>query len=241
MRGLALSPELRAQLQRGTVDVIPEQPTYVGANDLHWNPRPVFQSYAVQTPALDRLNAAHFISAGAPDFVLYGFGAIDSHHPLFDEPATIREVFCRYEVLTREGQLLALRKVAPRCGELSLIEQHTVGWYTDIPVPETQDGLQVALDVRYSWRGELMRLALRAPPVTIGIMYENGARYSYRLVPGLARSGLWIGHLPHDLDGVQALLSGQALPAVRSFRLEGAKADFEPEIRIEFIRLPIHF
>lgn len=241
LRALALSPPLRTPLQEGTVDVIPVQATYVEANNLRWNPRPLFQSFAVQSPVIDRLNAAHYTAATAPDFVLYAFEAIDSHHPLFEEPATMREVLCRYEVAAREQQLMVLRRAVARCGALVPVEQRTIGWYVDVPVLAIQDGLQVRLDIRYSWRGALTRTFLRAPPVTILFTYEDGKRLGYRLAPGLAGNGLWLGHLPRDLDGVQALLSGQPLPEVRSFRLEAAREDFEPEIGVEFLRMPVQF
>ena len=70
----------------GTVDAVPWNVSGVIANGWRWQPRPVFQSYAAFTPALDHLNARHIQSAAAADFALVNWETIDSRHPFFEDP-----------------------------------------------------------------------------------------------------------------------------------------------------------
>ena len=72
----------------GTVDAVPWNVSGVIANGWRWQPRPVFQSYAAFTPALDHLNARHIQSAAAADFALVNWETIDSRHPFFEDPSS---------------------------------------------------------------------------------------------------------------------------------------------------------
>jgi hypothetical protein len=238
---LELPTQLKAQLQTGTVDVVPMLATYVAANKLNWNPRMVFQSFAVMSPLIDHVNASHFTAENAPDFVLYGFHSIDARHPFFDEPAAVRALFCHYRIERAEPQLLVLRHTIPLCGKVIGGEHRTVSWDAEIPLPEDQAGLLVRLRFRYTWSGRVRRLLLRSPQVGIGLTYADGRTESYRLTPALARDGLWIGNLPRNLEEVRRLLAGQPLVSVRSFVLTSVPNWFEPAIEVEFARLPTHF
>src|ERR1700722_950414 len=80
----------RQAIGAGTVNVLPWETDVIPANGWDWRPAPVFQSYAAFTPALDRLDAEHYASASAADFVLLNFPAIDRRHPFLETPVSWR-------------------------------------------------------------------------------------------------------------------------------------------------------
>ena len=234
-----LPPDLQAKLRGRTVDVVPYETSYVAANQLRWQPRPMFQSHLVATPQLDALNAAFFAGDAAPEYVLYHFDAVDGRHPFFDEPAGLRALWCHYTFERRERDLLVLqRRSFSPCGDLVPGERQVVRWGQEVPVPDAQDGLQLLLHIRESSWGWLRRVLFRAAVAHMMVTYVDGMQQGYRLVPRVAGDGLWIGSLPRDLDGVQRLLTGPPPPRVRSFRLlTAAPESFAAEISIEFARV----
>jgi hypothetical protein len=216
-----LPPTIRQQLPGRTVDIVPWSAGYAGANTFEWRPRPVFQSYAAYTPALDHLNARHFTGASAPDVVLYEPRTLDRRHPFLDEPATWREIRCRYSLRTATGHYFLLeRSSEPRCAAPHVASTMEAALGADVPIPAAQRDLFVAVDVRPSWQGRIAALLYRAPPVALVVRWADGIEREFRLVAGTAGDGLALGHLPRNLDEVRAVLQGDGpLPLVTSIRL----------------------
>jgi quinohemoprotein ethanol dehydrogenase len=238
LRDYVLPLPLQQRLRSGMVDVVPFDTAYIAANHLRWAPQPVFQSHLAYTAALDRLNAAHFTGSNAPQYVLYELKGLDGRHPFLDNPATTRALLCNYVLDQREGDLLVLRRAAPRCGALLPAGERTIRWNEPITVPENADGVLVRLHIHYGLWGSLRRLLLRSPYVGLMMHYSDGSATSYRLLPAVAADGIWIDHLPRGTDAMEQLLSGSPPPAVRSFRVLSSKASwFEPEIGVEFVKL----
>ncbi len=83
-----------------SVDIIPSEISYIYANALTYNPRPVIQSYTAYTGYLDGLNRIKYMSDSAPTFILFSAEAIDRRYAFFDEPQTKRAILQNYEVVS---------------------------------------------------------------------------------------------------------------------------------------------
>ncbi|MCU0436778.1 MAG: hypothetical protein MUC49_02625 [Raineya sp.] len=73
------------KIGKHSVDVIPWDIVYLYCNQLHYTPRPVMQSYAVQNKYLIDLNTNKYFSSNAPEFVFYKNISIDDRYPYWDD------------------------------------------------------------------------------------------------------------------------------------------------------------
>lgn len=213
------SPTVLAALQEKTFDVQPWEVSLIEANNLKWQPAPIFQSYSAYTRWLDKKNLAAY-QAHPPDKILYSFLAIDSRHPYFDQPQTTLFTQCHYQQqkdipplnLPATGELVILEKRStPLCTPKDasrLGKPLSVQWNEEVqlnPFKQTFSSaghiLILKLNIQYSLLGKLYNAIYRTPPIYIAVTYQTGRRVGYRIVPDTAKSGLIVGNLPLDLQG----------------------------------------
>jgi hypothetical protein len=207
------------------VDIYPWDYSYIAANHLNWQPRPVIQSYAAYTHELDQLNARHFESDSAPEFIIWELRkithdihggtleSIDGRYLLNDEPETLLALFSNYELATTQKgvfPVLVFRKRAgPLNPELKDIGQFTARWNTWINVPENNQGiLRASVCVNRGKAGDLMSFFYKDEAVYVYYLLRNGDIRMYRIVPKNAAYGLWINPLIINPE------SGKKEPAV---------------------------
>ncbi len=88
----------------GTCDLIAHEMSFIKVNELNYNPRPVPQAYSVYTPALDSLNAIHFLKQNRPEFVLVDNDGVDDRYAIWDETLTKATIHLNYECTKIEGE-----------------------------------------------------------------------------------------------------------------------------------------
>lgn len=206
-----------------TVDIIPWDLTFAPANNLNWQPRPIFQSYTAYTNYLDNLNYQSFVD-NPRDFILYSFISIDSRHPFFDEPSTFSFAYCNYipvEVTNHvfRGVIILLKKLSNnRCLETG-IKSTIVSTFDQSQSLENFDNslIRIVINIRYSLWGKLYKTIFRAPPVMLKIKYQDDSDKEYRIIPENAINGVILSHLPRDSEESFLFLSGEEIPKVKSF------------------------
>jgi hypothetical protein len=139
-----LSPAVLAAI-RGTVHVDPVDTAIVWAYGFRWRPEPVPQAYSAYTPSLDNLNARALRSPRAPDTVLRPShpGAIDRRHPMFESPAAMKALACRYRVVVDDGRWQVLRHGTDRCGRSQVIRTVAAANGSRIEVPAAPPDMMV--------------------------------------------------------------------------------------------------
>ena len=245
LAGDLLPPDTARNLRSGSVDVQPWDASVAFVNDLKWQPEPVFQAYAAYDSALDRMNAASVVRHGA-DHVLFAWEAIDGRGPLWDTPAALRELMCRYRLDGRFEQpsstanglaLLVLEKSAERCGEPMNARSGEASWGEPVPIPRVSGALTfAAIDIRYSLAGRLLDEAFRVPPIYVKVADASGKDFYARLIGEVAADGIIVSPLPRDLAGFASLLRGRLAPGrAATLTLEtDAPWYFEPKPKIRF-------
>jgi hypothetical protein len=115
---VVLPPRVLRDLRSHTVDVQPTETTMVWSLGLRWRPQPVFQSYAVLTPALDRVNADFLDSARAPERILrmHALWSMDRRNPVFDAPTAFLALVCNYRHTFANSGVEVLAHATNRCG-----------------------------------------------------------------------------------------------------------------------------
>lgn len=246
LQGDRLPPSVIQAIGRSSVDVQPWETSIVFANDLVWDPEPIFQAYSAFTPVLDRLNARHIDSAGA-NRILFHWNAIDGRHPLWDAPAATREIVCRYApdpafprmILTESGQeLLEMKNVPNRCDKSIEVSAGTYSWRQGIHVPPSKGLLFMTLAVRYSPLGEILKTIFRAPAIWLRVFGPKGEESKYRIVVANAGDGLLVGPFPQSLGQLRSLLTGGSSSELRTVELDtDAEYFFQSSFPVTFSRV----
>jgi hypothetical protein len=242
-----LPDAVRSEIGTRMAEALPWETSAIAANDFNWDPEPVFQTYQVDTPALDNLNALHLEQHGAAR-ILFAWGAIDGRYPFWDEPAAQEALLCRYRVddavsapvYTQSGiAMLLLSRTLPRCGEPRARAARNYVWDQEIPVGQPAAGLTFAnISIRYSAVGQMMKTFYRIPPVYVTA--EGAGDVSYRFLAETAGDGVLVNPFPQTLLDVKSILqrTGRS-PAIRSFSIHSdAPYLYEPDVTVRFESVP---
>jgi hypothetical protein len=214
-------------ISRGTVDVYPWDATYVAANGLQWQHRPVPASFGVYTARLDEMNERFFRSPRRPAFLIWHRSSandddllsIDGRHLFWDEPRTLRAILDSYDVAGFDDGVILLRSGEwARFGPLQPLSIVRVGWNEWTPVPRGEGIVLAAASIEGSRAMRLMWTIFRADPVFVTVRLHSGEEREYRVVPETMRGGLWISPLPMNLADLVRFFEDRSAPTVAAVR-----------------------
>jgi len=238
-----LPEEVLSRVDGKKVDVYPWEFTYIPANGLKWTPRPVPQSYAAYTPWLDSVNATHFSSARAPDFVLLhgvddaqggNLGSLDYRYMFNDEPTAFIAMLRHYR-WDRVGERVLLERTdSALLGSSTVIGSDVSRWGQWIQVPEADGAI---LRARLHWQVTLFRavkdLVYKDEAYTVHYLFTDGSVRRYRVVPTLAKLGVWVNPFMCRTDG-----SGPHQVQAIMFTCTDDRA-VQPDFQLEWERIPL--
>ena len=234
-----LSNETLAMISNHTVDVFQRDVAVAYVYDLQWDPRPIFQSYSAYTSYLDELNAHHLNSSSAPDYVLYAFGTIDNRYPLFDEPATFRDLLCNYLLKAVDNlgpePVYILRKAPNRCGGQVTISRFEVNFNESVAIPFRPGYVFADVIIEHNGWGELRDIIYKNPPVYIKLDFSDGSSQTYRFVPELGKDGIFLSATPN-----YRLFDNRIAPFLINMSfLTPNENYYKSKIGIEFFMVPV--
>jgi len=205
-------PRTREVVGRASIDFLHYTQAIILHNRMNYRPRPVIQSYSAYTPALIRLNAEHYASDRAPDFVLLRMESIDGRYPALDDSELLYLFMHRYEfVHTEKGLQLWRRKPGPfnaaalaprplRSAEMAVNERFDLG-------ADSGKLLWARIDLRPSLLGRLRSFFYKPPFVQLRIKDDKGREASYRLPLPQARAGFMLSPVIDDVFGYMRFAS----------------------------------
>ena len=247
-KNIRVSHHLREQsvlyLQDKSVDIIPWDISLAYAYALNWAPRPVFQSHSAYTKNLDLLNARHFQSEDAPASVIYSYKSIDWRYPIFDEPATFREILCRYHAIQQDGEFIILQKNKDSvCGEKEILSSSVAHIGNPIEIPRHFGGhLFAKITMRYSWIGKVVGLFYKPSHAHIRFIGADGTMSPrYRFIPDVAKNGIFLSQKIDGLNNLFSVFSGNRDidSNIRKIIIEVDKNwHYEKEIEVEIFSIP---
>jgi hypothetical protein len=215
--------ELRSIIGDSSVDIIPSEIADIYLNGLHYNPRPVIQSYAAFTGYLDSLNYEKYSSPQAPAYVLFSVNTIDDRFPFFDETRTKLALLERYEYIGKAGDNLILRKKPVSAPVLQSGREEVihVKMGDEIPVQRTPGIQFTRLFIRYNTLGKLRRLFYQPPILKITFTLEDGQTRAFRAIKPILEDGVILNKYVDDNNEFQVLLQSGGLlnTNVRSVRI----------------------
>lgn len=228
-----------------SIDIIPWEISLVPANQLNWQPRPIFQSYSAYTTVLDNINFES-LSTNKRDYLLYQFLSIDGRHPFFDEPQTFSYIFCNYGPSTEIpdfikipdlSNIILLEKLKEnRCSSTSLNEISSIRWDSPHFIEASNKAIILAkVKFHYSLVGKIYKTLFRVPPVMMTIDYIDGSQKTYRIIPENSENGVIVSHLPKDDNEAMAFFRGKLPGRVKSFSFQISNSLlFSPNIEMNF-------
>lgn len=102
--------EWKRIIGNSTVDIVPIDISLAYFSGLHYDPRPVIQSYSTYNGYLDNLNYQKYISPSAPEYILYETSVTDSRYLFFDEAWTKLAMLRHYTLIGKFKQFLVLKR-----------------------------------------------------------------------------------------------------------------------------------
>ncbi len=217
----------------GTVDVMPWEVSAVYFNNLAYDPRPVVQSYTTYDGWLDQRNYEKYISASAPQFIVFSVGEIDRRHPAFTDPRTRRALLTHYQIVQRTPEFLLLQR---REQPLTMTETPgpsgtaRLGEFIDLP---PSDGLQfMTADIEYSLLGKFERLLFQPRRLWVTVEFEGGETRTYRAIKPMVNDQALVDPFFETLDDAQVYIDslGHDSRRVKRIRFEtDSPRAFQPE------------
>ena len=238
-------PKVRARVGDATVDCFYHTQSIVFRNGLRWHPRPVFQSYSAYTPELARANASFYAGPRAPRFVLFRSETTDGRLPSMEDAGALAELLRCYEPALAEHEFVLFERrpeaeiaARPARGEVVLEREAAFGERVDL---SSVDGrcLQVAIDARSTWLGELWTSAVKARRLFVELEIDDGRRETFRLIPGMTRDGVIVGPYLDSHDSWIGWIAGE--PTHRAVALTvrcepDGLSHWRPEVGIRVLR-----
>lgn len=221
----------------GTVDLYSYEQSFVIAQPWKYSPRPVIQSYSAYTPALAEMNARHLQSLRAPQTIFFRVHPLDNRYPSLEDGLSWPELLVRYDLCETLGPYIRLqRAIPPRSWQLVPLTEITGRLGQEIEIPEIGGGaIWAEVDIQPTLRQRVVSFLYKVPLPGITV---NG-KFSFRLLPSLARSGFLLSPLVAETLAFEALAIDPSggIP-VKSIHLDAGQGGYyHPEVRIRLFRL----
>jgi len=206
MEPLLLDPEIRRTIGTSSVDIYPWETLIAEANDLHWTPRPIYQSYITYTPFLDRKNYDFYESAKAPEFIIWhyhSFQDIDNRYPFSSDPLTLQAILQHYHREQCKGFFCLWRRTQhDQLLVNSLSPTTNASWNTwiDLPSEPHADIIRAHIKAQRTILGKLNMTLWKEGGIEIDYHLKNGEIKTYTLVLDNAISGIWAS--PYISEGL---------------------------------------
>ncbi|MEZ5966426.1 MAG: hypothetical protein R3F56_21500 [Planctomycetota bacterium] len=232
-------PETRARVGKETIDLIGLEQGYLFENGLEISHRPVFQSYSVFTPYLQRLNGAFYAGAEAPRYVLAQVKPIDEHFPLAEDSTAWKVLLDRYyPVGAEKGLLLLERQSQPstQAATLAVERSATMGEWVD--VPPVEGWYELSIQVAQTMRGKIAAFAFRPGEIFLEVR-RGDATSRFEIAPRMVEESFLLDPLIESEADLLAGYVGEPLPRVTAFRVvpstDVEATHFEPEYGLRLL------
>lgn len=199
----------------GRVDVISDEQSLSIANGHMLLPRPAIQEYAAYSPTLIQKNIDFFNGPEAPDYLIFAPGSIDGRHPALADGSLWPIFLSRYRLDQTDGQRSILRKrTVPIDNILSAPEVIAGRLNVPIQVPRNQNAYFVQIDITRTLLGDLMNALFKPPILTVRLSYPDGARETYRVIPGILQVGSILVPTIDSVKEFNELMRGTSTAAI---------------------------
>jgi hypothetical protein len=216
-------PQIRRIIEDHTVDVFGHDQIFALHNNLNYHPRPVFQSYTAYNAYLNQLNERFYLSAAAPEYVLFRLTPIDYKFPPLEDSFVLRDLVMNYEKAAVEEPYLLLRHRTNAAPRLVLLFDQTVRVGEPVDLGTfTGENLWVEFKLQPTFLGKIREFVYK-PTVTRLVVWRGGKRARYKAPAPMLAAGFLASPLLLNTEDVQNFYSGQ-----NGIRPEAYSVEFDP-------------
>ena len=216
-------PRFREIIGRAGVDVFGHQQIYALLNNLNYRPRPVFQSYAASNPQLMRLNEQFYLSAAAPEYVIFTLGGIDRRFAPLQDALVLKDLLMNYTLAGAERGFLLLKFKSSASPRLKLLGEGTAQPGSPIDLRGfTSTNLWLEISLEPTLLGRLRQFLYRPSTVRLAAWREpgKGLLTRRRSPAAMLSAGFFASPLLLSNDDVLRFYSGAALPRPGAYSVE---------------------
>ncbi len=217
-------PHLGRLVGSATIDMFGCDQTTVLCNDLNYHPRPVFQSYAAYNAPLMRLNEQFYLSAAAPEYVLFCLMGMDRKFPPLEDARTLRHLLMNYELAATEGPFLLLKSRAKTPAALKLLLQGSARPGQPIDLGEFADSdLWMEIDLEPSARGRVYEVLYQPPTIRLALWHgapEQTKPRRFRAPVPMLAAGFLVSPLLLNNQDVLDLYQGKTVARPRACAIQ---------------------
>jgi hypothetical protein len=212
----------------GRADLYTSSLTLLLAQEGHWSPRPVIQSYSAYTPRLARMNEEHLLSSEAPATLFYKVDPIDGRLAALEDGASWRTLLQDYDVVSRaSGYLVLNRRPMPMKMTIGTTSLSHARLGEPVTIPPTPGVWLASFDVRPTAVGRIRTALWKPPQLRVQIRTADGRTVVRRFVAAMARTEFVLSPYVGNTRDLGALLSREPNPAREvtsvTVRLEDAR------------------
>lgn len=249
-QSLAL-PKIDHAVENAKIDVLMNAQSNLLANNLNYDPRPVFQGYAAYSSKLAQLNDTFFRSADAPKWVMLDWSVIDGNYPTSNDPLALIRIIADYHPVLSEQRFLLLERdkhsIPYTLPPAAIAYQLPVSFWSTTAIPLTTDNAWFArIQIHLTSYGKLAALLFRPPVLKVAVTFRNGQVRIYRLARSIVASGFMLTPAIGSNDSYLAWLKGQDEREVVNIRFLQQKFwnhkvfRFGGPLQLYALRLPRH-
>lgn len=230
----------------GTTDIYSYNQSYLISSGNKWRPRPVFQSYSVYTPELVMKNVAHLQGEGRPDNIILNIQPIDGRLPSLEDGASWLMILANYKPELIKGEYLFLSERELKRGlTRTPIYKNAYKFGDQINLPASDRPLFLSINIKQTVFGRMLNTVFKPNQLEIRVTMENGAKKSYRLISGMAKTGFVISPHIESAEEFGLLYAGFGYLAdkrVSSISIEprGSLRPWQNDFALELFSLDFH-
>jgi len=216
-------PRSREIIGTASVDVFGQNQVYALWNGLNYRPRPVFQSYTACNARLMRVNEAFYLSASAPEYVMFSLGPIDRKFPPLEDAMVLRDLLLNYGPVGSEGEFLLLKSKSAHAPRLKLLGDGSVrtGERIDLSRYGGAD-LWLEIDLKPTLLGRLRQFFYQPTTVRLAAWREgsNGRLIRRRAPAVMMQAGFLASPLVLSNEDLLGCYTGMTPPRPVAYSVE---------------------
>jgi hypothetical protein len=244
-RGEAELPVIREVVGGGSLGVFGFHQAHAFLNGLNYRPQPVFQSYLAYNRALSRLNEQFYLSARAPEYVVFELAALEHRFAALDDGLGLPSFLAGYRPVTNESGFLLLKRQFQHGSTRTLLEEGDCKMSSRVDVSRYgETNLWLELEVHQSFLGNLQQLLYRSPELRLSVWKTNSlvekpiARR--QAAPSVMKSGFLCSPFFLETQQVMDFYEGRSVLRPDAFSIEpapGTQAHWKPAIHFRLYRV----
>lgn len=221
-RGAQL-PRFREIIGGGSVDVFGYRQAFAILNDLHYRPRPNFQSYGACNAYMMRLNERFYLSSAAPEYVLFELLPLDRKWPSLEDGYVLRNLLVNYEPVASEQNFILFQARSAEAPRLTLLKAGAVRPGEAIDLSGCGDAnLWLEIDLKPSFLGRVRQLLARPATVRLAAWREprQGLILRKRAPASMLSAGFLASPLLQRNEDVSGLYGANSATRPRAYSVE---------------------